>query len=257
MVQKEKGYGGKIPMSQEHSIVLESISLSFPHHNSGRFTIFEKMNNLFKKSHQSWFRVINNLDLKVKRGEVIGILGNNGAGKSTLLQLLAGVYKPDFGYVRTEGRIVLLASLGLGFSNELSGRENIYIMGGLLGLNSEYLKEIEDDIVVFSGLGEFIDSPIRTYSSGMRARLGFSIACHSNPDILLIDEVFSVGDQDFRRKSKQKIEDMVRGETTVVVVSHSVSILENICDNIIYMKDGSLVVDDNQHYAISLYTGRA
>ena len=126
-----------------------------------------------------------------------------------------------------------------------------------MGLDSEYLKEIEEDIVIFSGLGEFIDSPIRTYSSGMRARLGFSIACHSNPDILLIDEVFSVGDQDFKRKSKQKIEDMVRGETTVVVVSHSVSILENICDNIIYMKDGSIIVDDNQHYAISLYTGRA
>lgn len=242
-------------MSQEYSVILENLSLSFPHHNSGRFTIFEKVNNLFRKSHQSWFRVINNLDLKVKKGEVIGILGNNGAGKSTLLQVIAGVYRPDYGHIFTHGRIVLLASLGLGFSNELSGRENIYIMGGLLGLKSAYLEDIEKEIITFSGLDDFIDSPIRTYSSGMRARLGFSIACYSNPDILLIDEVFSVGDQDFRRKSKKKIEEMVKGETTVVIVSHSVATLQNICDNIIYMKDGSIVVDDNQHFAISLYSG--
>ena len=241
-------------MTENYSIILENVSLSFPHHNAGKFTIFEKMNNLFKKTHQNWFRVINNIDLRVTKGKVIGILGDNGAGKSTLLQLVAGVYRPDMGYVYTEGRVVLLASLGLGFSNELSGRENIYIMGGLLGLSQNHLEKIENDIIQFSGLENFIDVPLRTYSSGMRARLGFSIACNSKPDILLIDEVFSVGDHEFRKKSKEKIETLVKGDTTVIIVSHSVSTLQNICDDIIYMKKGSIVVDDNSHFAISLYS---
>jgi ABC-type polysaccharide/polyol phosphate transport system ATPase subunit len=184
---------------------------------------------------------------------VVGIIGDNGAGKSTLLRVIGGIYKPDRGSISVDGNVILLASLGLGFSNDLPGRDNIYLTGGLIGMSEEEISLREDEIIKFSGLKAFIDAPIRTYSSGMRARLGFSIACHSQPDILLLDEVFSVGDYEFRRKSKQKILEMVEGDTTVVVVSHNIQTLEEICDRIIYVERGKILMSTSKKYAIELY----
>jgi ABC-type polysaccharide/polyol phosphate transport system ATPase subunit len=240
-------------MKELPAIVLKDVVLDFPFHNSGRETLRKQLSTFMKRKNKSWFRAINRASLRVKKGEIVGLIGDNGAGKSTLLRIIAGIYKPDIGSVITQGRIALLASLGLGFSAQLSGRQNIYISGGLLGLSEKEMFEMEQDIIDFSGLGDFIDAPIRTYSSGMRARLGFSIASHSNPDILLLDEVFSVGDHSFRQKSREKISQMVKGDTTVVIISHSIQTLNELCDRLVYIDKGRIIVDDDDNLSVSLY----
>jgi len=237
----------------KYPIILDDVVLDFPFHNAGKTTIQKQFLSLFKGNNKKWFRALAGIDLRIKKGSVVGIIGDNGAGKSTLLRVIGGIYRPDRGRVIVDGKVILLASLGLGFSNDLPGRENIYLTGGLIGMSEEEIAGKEQDIIEFSGLNNFIDAPLRTYSSGMRARLGFSIACHSKPEILLLDEVFSVGDYEFRRKSKQKILEMVEGETTVVVVSHSIQTLEEICDRIIYIENGKILMSTSKKYAIELY----
>lgn len=237
----------------KYPIILDDVVLDFPFHNAGKTTIQKQFLSLFKGNNKKWFRALAGIDLRIKKGSVVGIIGDNGAGKSTLLRVIGGIYRPDRGRVIVDGKVILLASLGLGFSNDLPGRDNIYLTGGLIGMSEEEIAGKEQDIIEFSGLNDFIDAPLRTYSSGMRARLGFSIACHSKPEILLLDEVFSVGDYEFRRKSKQKILEMVEGETTVVVVSHSIQTLEEICDRIIYIENGKILMSTSKKYAIELY----
>ncbi|RJU94567.1 MAG: ATP-binding cassette domain-containing protein, partial [Candidatus Poseidoniales archaeon] len=172
---------------KKYPIVLDDVVLDFPFHNAGKTTIQKQFLSLFKSQNKKWFRALSGIDLKIKKGSVVGIIGDNGAGKSTLLRVIGGIYEPDRGNISVYGNVILLASLGLGFSNDLPGRDNIYLTGGLIGMTEEEIFAKEDDIIEFSGLKAFIDAPIRTYSSGMRARLGFSIACHSEPDILLLD----------------------------------------------------------------------
>lgn len=242
--------------SKKYPIVLDDVVLDFPYHNAGKTTIQKQFLSLFRGSNKKWFRALSGIDLKIKKGSVVGIIGDNGAGKSTLLRVIGGIYKPDRGKITVNGEVILLASLGLGFSNDLPGRDNIYLTGGLIGMSEQEIAEREQEIINFSGLKDFIDAPIRTYSSGMRARLGFSIACHSNPEILLLDEVFSVGDYEFRRKSKEKILQMVEGNTTVVVVSHNVQTLEDICDRIVYIENGKILMSTSKKYAIELYRRR-
>ena len=208
---------------------------------------------MFRKEKKNWFRAINRIDLEVKPGEVVGVLGANGSGKSTLLRMIGGIYKADKGYIHTKGRITLLAGYGLGFAPGLSGRENIHFSGSMLGMTSEELHQNEQEIIEFSELGAFIDSPLWTYSSGMRARLGFSIACFSNSEILLLDEVLSVGDSSFKRKSKAKIKEMVNSEMTVMIISHDLSTLQDLCDRLIYIENGRVIVDDDDELAIKLY----
>jgi ABC-type polysaccharide/polyol phosphate transport system ATPase subunit len=237
----------------ESTIILRDVVLDFPFHNAGRTTLRKQFMSMFKRENRNWFRAINGINMEVKRGEVVGFIGSNGAGKSTLMRIIAGIYKPDRGVVVTEGRVTLLASLGLGFSSDLPGRDNIYLAGGLLGLSDEELSKLEPDIIEFSGLGQFIDAPIRTYSAGMRARLGFAVACHSNPDILLLDEVFSVGDYEFRKKSRQMIQEMVEGDTTVVITSHNIGTLKQMCDRLLYIESGKILVDDDNDLAMELY----
>ena len=240
----------------KYPIILDDVVLDFPFHNAGKTTIQKQFLSLFKRQNKKWFRALSGIDLKVKKGSVVGIIGDNGAGKSTLLRVIGGIYKPDRGIISIKGNVILLASLGLGFSNDLPGRDNIYLTGGLIGMAESEIAQKENEIIEFSGLKDFIDAPIRTYSSGMRARLGFSIACHSQPDILLLDEVFSVGDYEFRRKSKQKILEMVEGDTTVVVVSHNIGTLEEICDRIVYIENGKILMSTSKKYAIELYQRR-
>ena len=237
----------------EFTINVRDAVLDFPFHNSGVTTIKKQIISLFRSEKKNWFRALNGIDLKLKQGEVVGILGPNGAGKSTLLRLVGGIYKPDRGIVQTKGRITLLAGYGLGFAPGLSGRENIHFSGGLLGMTAKELEETEEEIIEFSGLGNFIDSPLWTYSSGMRARLGFSIACSSNPDILLLDEVLSVGDSSFKKKSKAKIKDMVRSEMTVMIISHDLNTLQDLCDRLIYIENGRVIVDDDDDLVVKLY----
>jgi len=240
-------------ISDKYSIKISDAVLDFPFHNTGVSTVKKQLISLFRKEKKNWFRAINRIDLKVRPGEVVGVLGSNGSGKSTLLRMIGGIYKADRGYVGTKGRITLLAGYGLGFAPGLSGRQNIHFSGSMLGMTSEELNQNEQEIIEFSELGAFIDSPLWTYSSGMRARLGFSIACFSNPDILLLDEVLSVGDSSFKKKSKAKIKEMVRSEMTVMIISHDLNTLQDLCDRLIYIENGRIIVDDDDDLVVKLY----
>jgi ABC-type polysaccharide/polyol phosphate transport system ATPase subunit len=164
-----------------------------------------------RKKMKQDFIALENIDLEIHEGEVIGIIGRNGAGKSTLLRVIAGIYAPDSGSVLVRGKVSLLASVGVGFNRELTGRENVYLYGAIIGLKKEIIQQKMDQIITFSQLDEFIDSPLKTYSSGMKARLGFSVAANLEADILLIDEVFGVGDASFRERLQD--EDFRNGPT--------------------------------------------
>ena len=198
-------------------------------------------------------RALTDITWRLLDGEHWQITGPNGSGKSTLLRLIAGIYAPDEGSVRTRGRITLLAGVGTGFNRELTGRENIMLMGSIFGFNQEEMIRMTPSIIAFSGIEDFIDEPLRTYSSGMRARLGFSIISHMEPNILLLDEVMSVGDYDFRKRSRERIEEMVRGDATVVIVSHSANLLRDLCDRIFYLDDGNFTTGGDKEVAIAQY----
>ena len=193
-----------------------------------------------KEMRRSRFTALKNISFEVSAGETVGIIGKNGAGKSTILGLLAGVLKPSSGQVTVDGRIAPLLELGAGFHPELSGRENILLNGILLGMLKREVEEKIDSIIEFSELEKFIDQPIRTYSSGMLARLGFSVAVHCEPDILLLDEVLSVGDQDFQKKCIEKMLGFKRSGKTIIFVSHSAQQIEEICDRIIWIQNGKV-----------------
>lgn len=187
------------------------------------------------------FWALKDIDFEIRKGERLGVLGLNGSGKSTLLKVVSGVLKPSVGTVQTKGIVAPLLELGAGFSAEYTGRENIYLYGAVLGYTKEFLDEKFDEIVDFSGLGEFIEVPLKNYSSGMKARLGFSIATVVEPDILILDEVLSVGDKKFRRKSEKKIMSMFDRGVTVLFVSHSLEQVCRLCDRAIILDSGRLV----------------
>ncbi len=186
------------------------------------------------------FWALKDISFDIKKGERLGVLGLNGSGKSTLLKVVSGVLKPSCGNVETRGVIAPLLELGAGFSREYTGRENIYLYGAVLGYSKEFLDEKIDEIIDFSGLGEFIEVPIKNYSSGMKARLGFSIATVVEPDILILDEVLSVGDKTFRKKSERKIMSMFDTGVTVLFVSHSLEQVQRLCDKAIILDSGRL-----------------
>lgn len=183
------------------------------------------------------FVALRSISFEVYKGECFGIIGRNGAGKSTLLSLIAGVMKPDTGEIYVKGKVLPLLELGTGFHQELTGRENILLNGVLLGLTLREIEEKMPKIIEFSELKEFIDQPIRTYSSGMLARLGFSIIIHSEPDILLIDEILAVGDLSFQKKCLQKILDFKKKGITIVYVTHNIQDLQTMCDRALWLEN--------------------
>lgn len=196
--------------------------------------------NLFKNIEQyknNLFVALEDVSFTVKDKEVVGIIGRNGAGKSTTMGLIAGVLAANSGKITVNGRIAPLLELGAGFHSDLTGRENIVLNGLLLGMSKKEIRLKEDIIIEYSELNEFIDQPIRMYSSGMLARLGFSIAIQSNPEILLIDEVLSVGDQNFQKKSKRTIQDFREQGVTIIFVSHDISAIEKLCDKVIWIEN--------------------
>lgn len=199
------------------------------------------------------FWALKDVSFKIKKGERLGVLGLNGSGKSTLLKVVSGVLKPSAGSIETSGVIAPLLELGAGFSPEYTGRENIYLYGAVLGFTKEFLDEKIDEIVDFSGLGEFIEVPIKNYSSGMKARLGFSIATVVEPDILILDEVLSVGDKKFRRKSENKIMSMFDRGVTVLFVSHSLEQVVRLCDRAIILDSGRLVAEGPVEQVARIY----
>ena len=209
---------------------------------------------MFSRRKNELTATLKDINLQIMRGDVIGVLGHNGAGKSTLLRLLSGIYQPDVGSIRVDGKTSLLASLGTGFQRDLSGRDNIVLSGALHGIPIEKVRALVPSIILFSGLEDSIDKPLRTYSSGMRARLGFSIVAHLDPEILLFDEVFAVGDSSFRARSKQRITEMVNGDSTVIIVTHNEQLIRDMCTRVICIDGGELVLDTTDiELAISEY----
>jgi ABC-type polysaccharide/polyol phosphate transport system ATPase subunit len=204
-----------------------------------------------RKRSDKEFWALDGVSLSVEKRDVVGIVGKNGSGKSTLLRVISGIYAPDRGACTVRGRVQFL-DLGSGFREELTGAENVRLSGVILGLTPRQVAERYDAIVEFAGIGQFIDQPLRTYSSGMKARLGFAVASVIEPDLLLIDEVLAVGDEDFRKKSMARIEEMV-GKTTVVVVSHNMAELKRICTRLIWMERGKVVLDGGVDEVIQRY----
>ena len=190
------------------------------------------------KSEDFW--ALTDVSFDVEKGDVIGIIGHNGAGKSTLLKVISGIMKPTKGMIEAHGNIVPMLELGSGFDMELSGRENIYLNGAILGYSEEFLNEKYDEIVAFSELGNFIEAPLRTYSSGMLARLAFSVACIVEPEILSVDEILSVGDADFQEKSRARMMELMTGGTTVFFVSHSLKQIREMCNKVVWLEHGKI-----------------
>ena len=212
--------------------------------------LFQRSRNQQRPSGEFW--ALRHVSFTVERGETVGIIGRNGSGKSTLLRVIAGVYPPDEGKVSVGGEVSTLFSLGAGFNPELSGLDNIYLGGVLMGLTKKKIDGIIDNIIGFAELGDFIDMPVRTYSSGMRARLGFSIAMNSDKDIVLIDEIMSAGDAAFRQKADTEMNRII-GERTVMIVSHDMSSIQKFAKKVIWLNKGVLVAMGEPKEVIEQY----
>jgi len=199
------------------------------------------------------FWALKNISFEIRKGDRVGIVGLNGAGKSTLLKIISGVMKPTEGNIEINGKIVPLLELGAGFDPNYTGRENIFLNGAMLGYTKEFLEEKYDEIVEFSEIGKFIDVPLKNYSSGMRARLGFSIATMVEPTILVLDEVLSVGDAKFKKKSEERIMSLFDNGTTVLFVSHSVNQVKRICNKAIWLEKGKIVMQGDAEEVCTAY----
>lgn len=225
-------------------IILKNVSMKF---NLG----VEKDNslkmifiNLFtpkKKKKKDYFWALKDIDFRINKGDVVGIIGANGAGKSTLLKVVSGVYKPTTGTVEVNGKISPMIELGAGFDGELTARENIYLNGAILGYSKEFLEQKFDEIVEFSELKDFLDVPVKNFSSGMVTKLAFSISTIVDPEVLIVDEILSVGDIKFQEKSKNKMMSMIEGGTTVLYVSHSIDSIKELCSKVIWLDHGKIV----------------
>src|SRR5262245_49533902 len=187
---------------------------------------------------QREFWAVRDVSFSVERGEAFGIIGANGAGKSTILKLLTGIMRPTMGSIRVAGRVSALIEVSAGFHPDLTGRENVYLNGAILGMSRDEIRRRFDAIVEFSGLEEFIDTPVKRYSSGMFARLGFSVAAHVDPDVLLVDEVLSVGDYLFQRKCVERMNEVIAGGATVIFVSHNLQAVANLCPRSLLLERG-------------------
>ncbi|MBR1779544.1 MAG: ABC transporter ATP-binding protein [Clostridia bacterium] len=186
------------------------------------------------------FIALQDISFDIKKGDVFGILGLNGSGKSTTLKLISGILSPTKGQIKTYGTIAPLIELGAGFDMDLTARENIYLNGSVLGYSKRYMDERFDDIVEFSEMQDFLDTPMKNYSSGMVARVGFAIATMTTPDILIVDEILSVGDFHFQQKCEERINKMIDGGTTVIIVSHSIDQIERLCKNCVWLENGKI-----------------
>ncbi len=225
----------------KQTLVVENVGMKFNLSEEKIDNFKEYLIKFFKRELKyNEFWALKNVNFTLEQGDRLGILGLNGAGKSTLLKVIAGVFKPTEGTVKRNGKIVPLLELGAGFDKQYTGRENIFLYGAVLGYDKKYLEEKYDDIVKFSGLKKFIDVPIKNYSSGMKSKLGFSIATIAEPDILILDEVLSVGDAKFRKKSEKKIMEMMNGGTTVLFVSHSLAQVKRICNKAMILDQGTV-----------------
>ena len=226
----------------DNMIEINDVSMKFNLGIDKNFSLKMAFIELFsgKKRKKNLFWALKNVSFNVKRGEVVGLIGMNGAGKSTLLKIVSGVMKPAMGKVVVRGAVSPMIELGAGFDLELTARENIYLNGAILGYSKKTLDEKFDDIVEFSELRDFLDVPVKNFSSGMTAKLAFSIATIVEPEILIVDEILSVGDIKFQEKSKNKMMEMINGGTTVLYVSHSLESIRDICTKVVWLEHGKV-----------------
>ena len=225
-------------MEEKHAIEVKDLVISYQ--NLKKTSIKKTLLHLNRQKPDR-FVAVKGISFYVREGEILGIIGKNGSGKSTTLNALAGIFSPDSGSIDLNGHSISLLSIGVGFIREMTGRENITLSGMLLGFTEEQVKAKEQEIIDFAEIGEFIDMPVRTYSSGMYSKLAFSITAILETDIMLIDEVLSVGDQKFKKKSYEKMKSLISNkDRTVVIVSHSIETLKQLCDTVMWMHEGQI-----------------
>ena len=238
-------------MERENAIDVKDLHISYKCLKS--FSIKRSLLQL-KKTNTEVFEAVKGVSFSVKKGEILGIVGKNGSGKSTMLKAIAGIFSPDEGSIDLHGNSVYLLSIGVGFQKKLTGRENILLSGLLLGFSEEQVRAKMDEIINFAGLGKFIDMPVKTYSSGMYSKLAFSITAILEADIMLIDEVLSVGDAKFKKKSYNKMKELISNEDrTVVIVSHSSQQLQELCTSILWLHEGELRMQGETKEVLEAY----
>ena len=237
-----------------NAIEVNHVSMKFIINHEGVDNAKEYFVRMLKKQlHFTEFWALKDINFSIKKGDRMGVLGFNGAGKSTLLKTIAGVLKPTQGTIETRGIVAPMLELGAGFDSNYSGKENIYLYGATMGFSRKFIQEKYDEIVEFSELGDFINAPIKSYSSGMRARLGFSIATSVKPDVLILDEVLSVGDAAFKDKSERRLQNMMGDGVTVLYVSHSTERVEAICNKAMILSKGEMIANGDAPDICALY----
>lgn len=239
--------------SQENAVVLENASKKFRIYKDRPMTLKDRAISAVKSGY-SEFYALDNVSLTIKKGEAVGLIGANGSGKSTVLKLISGILTPDGGIIDVNGKISALIELGAGFHPDFSGRENIYTNAAIFGLSRARTDAIIDDIIDFSGISDFIDAPVRTYSSGMYMRLAFSVAIHVSPEILLIDEILAVGDGDFQKKCFDKIMEFKNNNVTIILVTHDLESVKKLCDKAYLLENGKIAACGTPTEVISRYT---
>lgn len=234
-------------------IIAKNVTKTFEIPHEKRDSIKSYFMNPFRKVRKEKFHALNDVSFTVKEGEFVGIIGRNGSGKSTLLKMLAQVFEPTSGNITINGTLVPFLELGVGFNPELTGKENVFLNGTILGMNKKYLWSKYDEIVDFAGIKDFMDLQVKNYSSGMLMRLAFSVAVQAKADIYLLDEILAVGDAAFQKKSLTKMEELLKSGATVVLVSHSISDIKKYCDRVILLEKGSLIFDGNTQEGTEIY----
>jgi ABC-2 type transport system ATP-binding protein len=235
------------------AVVVDDVAKRFRLVHERNTTLKATVFNGFRRTVHEDFWALQDISFQVEEGTTYGLIGHNGSGKSTLLKCMARIYRPDRGRITTRGRMSALLELGAGFHPELSGRENVYLNGSILGMSRRDIDRRFDEIVDFAGLEHFIDTPVKNYSSGMFVRLGFSVAITIEPELLLIDEILAVGDESFQQKCLEKFADLRRGGRTIVLVSHGLDAVRNICDRAAWLDHGSLVKEGESHDVVTAY----
>lgn len=237
---------------KENAIEIKHVTKSFKIYYDKASTLKEHL-LFWKRNESELYTALKDINLDIKKGETVGLIGVNGSGKSTLLKLMTKIIYPTKGEIITHGKLTSLLELGAGFHQDFTGRENIYFNAAIFGLTRQEINKRLDEIIEFSELGEFIDNPVRTYSSGMYMRLAFSIAINVDAEILLIDEILAVGDQHFQEKCFNKLQELKESDKTIVIVSHSLDQIENLCTRAIWINNGLVEMDDTPSKVIPEY----
>lgn len=237
-------------------IELKGVSKYFRRH-AGQILLRNRIAQWWNGVQRERFCALKNISFQLSRGESLAVVGRNGAGKSTLLSLLAGLAKPDEGSIYVDGRVAALLELGSGFHPDLTGKENLFLNAALLGLNRKQTCKLYDSIIDFSGIGEFIHEPLRTYSSGMILRLAFSVAINMDPEVLIVDEVLAVGDANFQAKCYERVKDFRNAGKTILAVSHASQMVQHLCDRAIWLDAGELVMSGTVREVTDAYAGAA